>query len=110
MPNGRGRGGGSFGRGFVGRGFGAYGYGGYAAYGNPYFGGGRGNPYSFCRNFPWLPRWWWATPYASQYAGTIPYVGGAYPPAYGYGSPYAPPYGARGQPVMPSPAPYGTSL
>ncbi len=127
MPNGRGRGGGRgfSGRGFMPSGFGAYGYGGYGAHGYPYFGGGRGNPYPFCRNFPWLPRWWWAAPYASQYAGTIPSMGaypyasqyggtmpftGAYPGGQPYGSPYASPYGASGQPVMPSPAPYGTSF
>lgn len=23
-------------------------------------GGFRGNPFSFCRWFPWLPRWWWS--------------------------------------------------
>jgi len=29
-----------------------------------WFGWGRGfgNPYPFCRWFPWLPRWWWAYP------------------------------------------------
>lgn len=21
--------------------------------------GWRGNPFPFCRWFPWLPRWWW---------------------------------------------------
>lgn len=33
------------------------------------FGGswwGRGNPYPFCRRFPYMPRGWWAMP---QYAG-----------------------------------------
>jgi len=39
---------------------------------------GRGNPFPFCRFFPWLPRWWWASPYALQYAATIP----AYTPYY----------------------------
>ena len=34
-----------------------------ASYGLPAFGGfwpgwGRGNPYPFCRWFPWMPRWW----------------------------------------------------
>jgi len=33
---------------------------------------GRGNPFPFCRFFPWLPRWWWASPYFSQYASTLP--------------------------------------
>ena len=59
-----------FGRGWFGRGW------------------GRGNPYPFCRNFPWLPRWWWATSYAGIYGGPTLYMG--YP---GYGYPY---YGARG--------------
>ncbi|MBE9512570.1 MAG: hypothetical protein IMY77_00700 [Chloroflexi bacterium] len=45
-------------------------------------GGGRGNPYPFCRFNPWLPRRW-ATSYAGQYAATIPYMGyGGYHPAY----------------------------
>ena len=26
-------------------------------------GWGRGNPYPFCRWFPWLPRWWWTGMY-----------------------------------------------
>jgi len=124
MPYGRGRGGGRVfsGRGFAPWGMGAFGYGGYSAYGYPYFGGGRGNPYPFCRNFPWLPRWWWATPYASQYAGAIPSMGaypytspyagnipypGAYPGGQPYAFPYAPAYGASGQPVTPSQAQYG---
>ncbi len=62
------------------------------AFGRGWFGRGvsrgRGNPYPFCRNFPWLPRWWWATSYAGQYAATIPYVGYGYP---GYGA-YHPAY------------------
>lgn len=36
-------------------------------------GWGRGNPYPFCRFFPWLPRWWWATGSAGLYPGTIPF-------------------------------------
>jgi len=37
-----------------------------------WFGWGRGlgNPYPFCRWFPWLPRWWWAYPFFS-----IPHYG-----------------------------------
>lgn len=101
MPNGRGRGRGFFRGGFSPWGMGAYGYGGYPAYGYPYFGAGRGNPFPFCRNFPWLPRWWWAMPSAGQYAATIPYVG-AYPYAPPYVPPYAPPYPFRGQPVTPT--------
>ena len=45
----------------------------YFGYGFWGWGGGRGNPFPFCRWFPWLPRWWWATPYASYYTSTIPY-------------------------------------
>ena len=53
---------------------------------------GRGNPYPFCRNCPWLPRRWWATPYAGQYAGTMPnyHMGYGYPY---YGAGHMPPYG-----------------
>jgi hypothetical protein len=72
-----------FGRGF-GRGFGGWAYGpyGYGAYPVRGWGRGRGNPFSFCRNFPWLPRWWWAAPNAAQYGATIPYYGyGGYFPA-----------------------------
>ncbi|HHF99013.1 hypothetical protein J7L81_04570 [Candidatus Aerophobetes bacterium] len=50
-------------RGFRGRGWGP-GY-----YGLGFW--GRGNPFPFCRFFPWLPRWWWATPYAPYFASTI---------------------------------------
>ena len=67
---GRGRGGG-FGRGYwpgagFGRGFG--------------MGQGMGNPYPYCRFYPWMPRRWWAmgmNPYATQ-----PYAQGA-PPTWG---------------------------
>ena len=57
-------------------------------------GWGRGNPYPFCRNFPWLPRWWWATPYAGRYSMTIPYMGYALPyySRYGAYSPMSMPY------------------
>jgi hypothetical protein len=109
MPFGRGRGRGFFSRGFAPWSFGAYGYGGYPAYGYPYFRGGRGNPFPFCRNFPWLPRWWWASPYAGQYAGTIPYPGG-FPSVQPYGWPYAPGYPSSSQPVMPTQAQPGTSF
>jgi len=51
------------GLGFSGRGFGYYGW-----------GRGMGNPYPFCRRFPWLPRWWWANPaYGLPYANYSPY-------------------------------------
>lgn len=61
-----------------GRGFGAAGRGGHgywarttgmpgwmrAAQGLPAYGGrGRGNPYPYCRFFPWLPRGWWSGMY-----------------------------------------------
>jgi len=69
--------------------FGPYGLGGYPLWG----GGGRGNPFPFCRFFPWLPRWWWATPYAAYYAATTPYTGFSYP---FYGMGYIPPYGYPG--------------
>jgi len=52
------------------------------------WGGGRGNPYPFCRFYPWLPRWWWVAPYAGYYAATIPYAGFAYPRYGGYYLPY----------------------
>ncbi|MEA2074628.1 MAG: hypothetical protein U9O85_02675 [Euryarchaeota archaeon] len=58
MPRGRG-----FGRGF-GIGFGS--------------GRGMGNPYPFCRNFPWLPRWWWTGMYGPIAPSTYPV------PYYGY--------------------------
>jgi len=32
-----------------------------AGFGYPVF--GRGNPFPFCRWFPWLPRWWWSGAY-----------------------------------------------
>jgi len=51
-------------------------------------GGGRGNPYSFCRFYPWLPRRWWAAPYVPQYITTTPYMGYRY---LGY-APYYPAY------------------
>ena len=38
-------------------------------------GRGRGNPYPFCRNFPWLPRRWWAAPYTDYYGAATPYMG-----------------------------------
>ncbi|MHA1742739.1 MAG: hypothetical protein ACTSV6_00645 [Candidatus Heimdallarchaeota archaeon] len=36
-----------------------------AGYGNPGYGyfSGRGNPFGFCRWFPWMPRWWWTGMY-----------------------------------------------
>jgi hypothetical protein len=79
MPFGRGRN--WFGRGFwkhgtmAGMGPGWMGPGGmpfYRGYGG-FRGRGRGNPYPFCRSFPWLPRGWWAVP---QYAGWNPYLSG----------------------------------
>ncbi|MGC9530471.1 MAG: hypothetical protein ACP5G2_07715 [Candidatus Bipolaricaulaceae bacterium] len=46
-------------------------------------GRGRGNPYPFCRFYPWLPRGWWRFGY-SQY-GTYGHYG-----AYPWGRPPAP--------------------
>jgi len=66
-----------------GRGFWGWGYG--------WPGWGRGNPYPFCRWFPWLPRWWWSgiwgpiTPYGYGYTPYAPY-------SYPYTAPYAPYY------------------
>ncbi len=63
----------------MGRGRGAFGWGtGYASYAWP------GNPYSYCRNFPWLPRGWWRF-------GTVAYPGTAGWPV-GYGAYSANPY------------------
>ncbi len=42
----------------------------------PWFGGwGAGNPYPWCRFFPWLPRRWWA--YPGAYPWWVPGPGGA---------------------------------
>ena len=53
-------------------------------------GWGRGNPYPYCRFYPWLPRRWWAYGagfYPRFYGGvpSTPYGAGGYyaaPPAY----------------------------
>lgn len=68
------------GRGMYGLGRGMYGMGRGMGFGWP--GGGRGNPYPFCRFFPWLPRWWWSGMYGSM----TPYSGAPY----GANSPYSP--------------------
>jgi hypothetical protein len=80
MPRGFGRG--------IGYGMGA----GMGYYGRP---GGRGNPYPFCRFFPWLPRGWWRTGmygpmtrYSYQSYGASP----QYSPYGPYSTAYAPPY------------------
>lgn len=54
------------------------------------WGRGRGNPYPFCRNFPWLPRRWWTMPGAGYYGTSGPYAGYAHPYSgySGYGQPY----------------------
>jgi len=48
----------------------------------PVWGGGRGNPYPFCRFYPWLPRRWWAYGYPLTGGGrgfcTVP-LGMGYP-------------------------------
>jgi hypothetical protein len=33
---------------------------------------GMGNPYPFCRNFPWLPRRWWTGMYNGSSSGNVP--------------------------------------
>jgi hypothetical protein len=68
-----------------GRSFGRPGFGGtgYFGYGYPF--AGRGNPYPFCRNFPWLPRGWWT----GIYGPISPW--NTYPSS-GYGMPYGTPY------------------
>ena len=35
-----------------------------------------------CRRFPWLPRWWWATPATPYAPAPAPMPGYAPPPAY----------------------------
>lgn len=93
---GRGRGGWGLGRGYWGFGAG-FGY---------WPGWGRGNPYPFCRFFPWLPRWWWAmglSPYAAApswsyaapyWAYATPYPGAYWPYASPPQATYAPPAAA----------------
>ena len=75
-----GKGGGKMrGRGWFGRGFG-WGYPGW----------GRGNPYPFCRFYPWLPRRWWAygpNPYFTGFGagftpGPFPQATPTYYPSY----------------------------
>lgn len=61
-------------------------------------GWGRGNPYPFSRFHPWLRRRWWATPYAGQYAATIPYAGYGYSYFSGRGGYYP----AAGVPYYPT--------
>lgn len=59
-------------------------------FGRGRFGGGRwvagrGNPYPFCRWFPWRPRRWWAYgpgPYGAGAPYRGPYPAGARPPYY----------------------------
>lgn len=36
-------------------------------FGRGWWGGWPGNPYGFCRFFPWLPRRWWAMPGYARY-------------------------------------------
>lgn len=42
-----------------------------------YPGWGRGNPYPFCRFYPWLPRRWWAYGW-----GAYPQIAPLYSPAF----------------------------
>ncbi|MGB3478278.1 MAG: DUF5320 domain-containing protein [bacterium] len=63
------------------------------------WGRGWGNPSPYCRNFPWLPKWWWATPNANQYSSTIPnYPNYASPYPTGYPQ-YNPYYDANAYPA-----------
>lgn len=60
------------------------------------FGRGMGNPYPFCRFYPWLPRGWWRYgywPYGhfSGYGTPMPPWGYA-PPSYGALPGYPYPY------------------
>ena len=63
-------------------------------------GRGMGNPYPFCRNFPWLPRRWWASPYTGQYAATsLRKMGYGYPNySAGFMPFYGHPWGRMGPP------------
>ncbi|OYT62440.1 hypothetical protein B6U81_00835 [Thermoplasmatales archaeon ex4484_30] len=63
-----------------GRGFGWFGYPGFMGYGF-----GRGNPYPFCRWFPWLPRWWWSGIYGPITPWTYNYWHPYYGTGYRYG-------------------------
>lgn len=54
-------------------------YGWWGGYG--YYGRGRGNPYPYCRNFPWLPGGWWAC------SGYSPHAPAAYTPVYPFAQP-----------------------
>jgi len=92
----RGRGGFGRGAGFFGGGFGRGYYGAGYGRGIGWFGFGRGfgNPYPFCRWFPWLPRRWWAYPAFTQpyYGGygNMPYYSGYVPRSYMQPYPYSP--------------------
>ena len=46
-------------------------------FGRGYRAWGKGNPYAFCRFYPWLPRRWWA--YGQ---GAYPQISSAYGPVY----------------------------
>ncbi|MFZ2070259.1 MAG: hypothetical protein WAV32_01375 [Halobacteriota archaeon] len=41
---------------------------------------GMGNPYPFCRRFPWMPRWWWTGMYGpiAPWTYPVPYYGYPY--------------------------------
>ena len=73
--------GGGFGRGF-GRGWGR--------------GRGPGNPYPYCRAWPWLPRgWWWTGAYATDArTGAVPLPPEGWTPPAGWGA--GPWWGGRG--------------
>ena len=71
-----------------GRGFGwRAGWPGYGWFAWP--GWGRGNPYPFCRRFPWLPRGWWRMTWPAY---GYPYYSHYTPWMYPYYSYYWDPY------------------
>lgn len=78
-----GRGGGGFGRGWgLGRGYWPG-----SGFGRGYgMGRGMGNPYPYCRFYPWLPRRWWAMA-VNPYAGVPSFQSS--PPSWGAYGPSA---------------------
>ena len=72
--------------------------------GGPRRGWGRGNPYSFCRFYPWLPRWWWSHG-AGGYVGAVSPYGfyGARAPHPLYGGAQGPSYYGQGGGAAPFP-------
>lgn len=101
----------------------AYGYpayGGFSGYGRPAYGGrGRGNPYPYCRFFPWLPRRWWSGMYGPvQWTSQGPMLGsqtqttptGQYPSTPPMNFPPMTPYGSPTQSMTPTAPTDATAL